>query len=334
MPDGRALWHKDASEVSGLSVSSNANFITAAFPSRSPRTELLGDSGALAHVPSSDFLARVFENSACLLLVVDAARPVQRVLYASPAFLRLGGYTTAELCGRPWGALSIHENTLERRMSQELLYLKSRNQTQLCFDAEVTCLRNEDGAPIRYIVVLHDKTAEQETRALLEYRAHYDALTGLANRYLLRQRFDIESAHAQRRGETFSLALLDLNGFKAVNDTLGHHIGDAVLREVGARLKGAVRDEDTAARVGGDEFALLLSEVDGLGGAESVRRVGELLSVPVTLQGSEISVTCSCGIAQFPRDGTDFGALLKAADARLYAAKRIPGALALSHPGS
>ena len=140
---------------------------------------------------------------------------------------------------------------------------------------------------------------------------------------LLRQRFEIEAAHARRRAETFSLVLFDLNGFKVVNDTLGHDVGDAVLREVGARLRRAIREEDTAARLGGDEFALLLSEVDGLGGAESVSRIGELLGVPVTLRGSEITVTCSSGMAQFPLDGTDLDSLLKAADARLYAAKRI-----------
>lgn len=317
------LWHKDATKESGLSMSRDGNFTMAAYPSRLSSVEVLGDLGVLAKAPSSEFLARVLENSACLLLVVDAVRPVQRVLYASPAFLRLGGYTMAELRGRPWSALTIHEDTLETHVSQDLLYLKRRDQAVLCFDAQVTCLRNEGNTPIRYIVVLHDKTAEQEMRALLEHRAYYDALTGLANRYLLRQRFEIEAAHARRRAETFSLVLFDLNGFKAVNDTLGHDVGDAVLREVGARLKRASREEDTAARLGGDEFALLLSEVDGPGGAESVSRIGELLGVPVTLGGSEITVTCSSGMAQFPLDGTDLDSLLKAADARLYAAKRI-----------
>jgi diguanylate cyclase (GGDEF)-like protein len=200
------------------------------------------------------------------------------------------------------------------------LCLKNRNQTPLYFDAQVTQLRGDDGKLTHYVVVLHDKTAEQLAQEILQYRANHDPLTGLANRYVLRERFDYEAAHALRRNETFSLAILDLNGFKVINDSFGHDIGDALLQEVGRRLQDAVREEDTVVRLGGDEFVLLLS---GVQVAEPiVDRINEALKEPMALTGCQVVISCSSGIARFPDDGRNLEALLKAADARLYAGKR------------
>jgi diguanylate cyclase (GGDEF)-like protein len=125
-----------------------------------------------------------------------------------------------------------------------------------------------------------------------------------------------------RRSETFAIAVLDLNGFKSINDAYGHDVGDALLREVGDRLKSMVREEDTVARFGGDEFVLLLSEVDRGDSAEAILdRISASLQAPVVVLDHQIVVTCSCGIARFPHDGTSFDGLIKAADVRLYAMK-------------
>src|SRR5262249_23448345 len=147
-----------------------------------------------------------------------------------------------ELSGRPWAALIDSQGAglassrtfprLLNTITRGTLRVRHRNQTPMYFDAHVTQLCGDEGSPTHYIVVLYEKTSEQRAEETLHYRANHDPLTGLANRYVLRERFDYEAAHALRRNEKFSLAILDLNGFKAINDTFGHDIGDALLQEV------------------------------------------------------------------------------------------------------
>ncbi len=283
------------------------------------------------HLP---FIERVLESSACALVVVDATQVVRPIAYASPAFLSLVGYAMAELSGFPWAALAAPAGyeTLPSSAAADFLtsctrgtlHLKHRNQTPLCFDAQVTHLYSEGGTLTHYIVVLHDGMAEQQAREALQYRANHDPLTGLANRYVLRERFDHDAARALRRDETFSLLILDLNGFKAVNDTFGHEVGDAVLQEVGRRLKTAVREEDTVVRLGGDEFVVLLSDVEVADTSQSiVDRISESLREPTTVPGcNRVAISCSSGVARFPYDGTTLDSLLRVADARLYRKKR------------
>jgi diguanylate cyclase (GGDEF)-like protein len=276
------------------------------------------------------FFEQVLEASACLLIVVDAAQSVRPIVYASPAFQSRSGYPMSELLGRPWATLANSEGAVlpsSRAFPGSLnngtrgtLRVWHRDQTPLYFDAQVTQLCTDEGNLTHYIVVLYDRTAEQQAQEILQYRARHDPLTGLANRYVLRERFDYEAAHALRRNETFSLAILDLNGFKAINDAFGHHVGDALLQEVGRRLQEAVREEDTVVRLGGDEFVLLLSDVQVA--VSIVDRINESLKEPMVLPGCQVAITGSSGIARFPDDGRNLEALLKAADARLYAGKR------------
>jgi diguanylate cyclase (GGDEF)-like protein len=276
------------------------------------------------------FFERVLEASACPLIVVDAAQSVRPIVYASPAFQTASGYPMTELLGRPWATLADLEGAALPSSSaghwslnngtRGTLRLWHRDQTLLYFDAQVSELCDDEGRLTHYIVVLYDKTAEQHAQEILQYRARHDPLTGLANRYVLRERFDYEAAHALRRNEAFSLAILDLNGFKAINDAFGHNIGDALLQEVGRRLQAAVREEDTVVRLGGDEFVLLLSDVQVA--VSIVERVNESLKQPMALPGRQVAISCSSGIARFPDDGRNLEALLKVADARLYAGKR------------
>ena len=298
--------------------------VTAAYPSTRGWTQnFVGRRSVL-------FFERVIEASACPLIVVDAAQSVRPIVYASPAFQAVSGYPMTELLGRPWEALADSESTalpssraFHRCLNngaRKTLRVWHRDQTPLYFDAQVTELCDDGGNLTHYIVVLYDKTAEQQAQEILQYRARHDPLTGLANRYVLRERFDYEAAHALRRNETFSLAILDLNGFKAINDAFGHNIGDALLQEIARRLQEAVREEDTVVRLGGDEFVLLLSDVQVA--VSIVDRVNELLKEPLALPGCQVAISCSSGIARFPDDGRNLEALLKAADARLYARKR------------
>jgi diguanylate cyclase (GGDEF)-like protein len=155
-------------------------------------------------------------------------------------------------------------------------------------------------------------------------QAHHDALTGLPNRRLLQDRLRVALARANRDGGVLAVLCLDLDGFKAVNDTYGHPAGDELLRRVGERLDGLMRAEDTAARIGGDEFVVVLSSIAGALYSELVAgRIVQSLSAPYTIQGHSVTISTSIGIAVSPTDGSDAAALMKAADEALYNAKKL-----------
>lgn len=157
----------------------------------------------------------------------------------------------------------------------------------------------------------------------LFHRATYDSLTGLANRALyydrLRQRF----AQAQRDGERFGLLNLDMDGLKGINDSLGHRAGDAAIKELGNRVKSALRQMDTVARTGGDEFGVLLHQAEDIEAVDQAcRRVGSWLSAPFKFEGRPITLSASIGSAVYPDDGDDMDRLLEIADQTMYRAKR------------
>ncbi len=157
----------------------------------------------------------------------------------------------------------------------------------------------------------------------LVHRATHDALTGLANRWLLEEKLRDAVARAERRGRAGGLVLLDLDGFKAVNDRFGHDFGDCVLETVAVRLRCGLRRCDTVARLGGDEFAVLVEEVGSHANLALVAaKVRRLVEAPVEAEGRVVRVGASVGTALFPEEGTELQALVRRADAGLYAEKR------------
>ncbi|MDB5901394.1 MAG: hypothetical protein JWM26_272 [Betaproteobacteria bacterium] len=155
-------------------------------------------------------------------------------------------------------------------------------------------------------------------------QAHHDTLTGLPNRRLLHDRLRVALARANRYGDILAVLCLDLDGFKPVNDTYGHAVGDELLRRVGERLAGLMRTEDTAARIGGDEFVVVLSRIEDVTYSERVAaRIMRSLCAPYALHGGPVAISTSIGIAVSPADGTEAADLLKAADAALYEAKKL-----------
>jgi diguanylate cyclase (GGDEF)-like protein len=172
------------------------------------------------------------------------------------------------------------------------------------------------------ILVGYQRRVEHQAAAS-RHQALHDALTGLANRVLFRDRADQALALANRTGQPFGVIGLDLNGFKQVNDTLGHHSGDLLLKHVADRLAQCVRDTDTVARLGGDEFSILLPNVTSVTDATEVaRRVLEVIRQPLDLDGQPASVSASIGVVVFPEHGRDIEALLQRADHAMYVAKR------------
>jgi len=153
--------------------------------------------------------------------------------------------------------------------------------------------------------------------------AYMDSLTGLPNRFLFDDRLDTALSMAERHGSNLAVLFVDLDRFKLVNDTLGHSVGDGVLRLVSARLASCLRDSDTLARRGGDEFIAILPDTDQKGADNVAQKLVDALRTPLDAAGSEVLVTASVGIAMFPEDGTDRDTLLKAADLAMYGAKEM-----------
>ena len=169
--------------------------------------------------------------------------------------------------------------------------------------------------------LLHDETRNQGK--MLEALALQDPLTGLANRRLLVDRMSVALTQARRSKGCMAVMYLDLDGFKEINDTLGHGAGDILLKAVAERLTGTVREEDTVARLGGDEFVMTLPHIhNGADAAAMAAKVIDAVSQPYDIEGRIVHMTTSAGIAIYPKDGKDAEALMKSADTALYEAKR------------
>jgi len=169
---------------------------------------------------------------------------------------------------------------------------------------------------------VRDISDRRRTEEKIEFLAHHDILTGLPNLLMLKDRFELALAYAERAGVKVGLMFLDLDNFKTINDSLGHQYGDALLQEVATRLRGCVRDTDTICRHGGDEFLIVLADLHDPDGISSVAaKIHALLTPPFDINGYELSTSPSIGVAVYPDDGRDFDTLLKMADTAMYQAK-------------
>ena len=176
-----------------------------------------------------------------------------------------------------------------------------RDGSRIWISEHAHVVRGPAGEPLYYEGTVEDITAQYHYRQQLEYQATHDPLTGLPNRNLLQDRLQQVVRLANRRGTKGSLAFVDVDNFKLVNDSLGHGAGDKLLVEVARRLKSCLRDSDTVARYGGDEFVLILGDYDGL--AETLHilhRIQDAIAEPITLDGQEVRVNCSIGVSIFP----------------------------------
>lgn len=177
------------------------------------------------------------------------------------------------------------------------------------------------GEPTVIYMVAMDLTSHKQYEARLEYQANYDALTGLANRNRLHDRLKQAIVSAERYRHQVAVAFIDLDQFKFINDSLGHHIGDQVLISVAARLKSCMRENDTVARHGGDEFVVVIDHSDEAVISLLMPRILACVAEPVMVDDRELQVTCSIGFSLYPIDGLDADTLLKNADAAMYRAK-------------
>jgi len=199
------------------------------------------------------------------------------------------------------------------------------NRWRQCFDVEDCAAPIEDGRgeQVGAVMVVRDVSDTRAMARRMAHLAHYDALTGLPNRILLQDRAQQAIAHARRHGGHLALMYLDLDGFKHINDSLGHDVGDALLVQFAQRVAAALRQSDTLSRQGGDEFVVLAPQA---GTPEAAERLAaelvRLAALPFPLAGRSLQITTSLGIALFPGDGDSLEELARHADAAMYAAKR------------
>jgi diguanylate cyclase (GGDEF)-like protein/PAS domain S-box-containing protein len=183
--------------------------------------------------------------------------------------------------------------------------------------------RDGQGVPRHLVVVIDDITDRKKSEQRIAFMAHHDVLTGLPNRLAIMEKIEEAVARHRRQGDSFAVLLLDLDRFKHVNDTLGHAVGDALLRETAVRLKASLRETDVLARLGGDEFAIVQDRDDDQRGDTSglADRIIDIVSRPFSIDGNEVNIATSVGIALAPEHATSSEGLMKMADLALYRAK-------------
>ncbi len=190
------------------------------------------------------------------------------------------------------------------------------------FPMEIAVSELRQGRQRLFTAVLRDISERKENEERIRRLAHHDHLTGLPNRNLLNDRMNHALARARRHGGRMAVLYVDLDHFKPINDTLGHMAGDMVLKEVAARLTDCVRSSDTVARVGGDEFVLVIEEIARPGEAARVaRKIVDVLTAPIAVGKTECTISASIGVAVFPDDGLTIDEVSKAADAAMYRIK-------------
>jgi diguanylate cyclase (GGDEF)-like protein/PAS domain S-box-containing protein len=256
-------------------------------------------------------------------------------VYAGASTERLLGYGEEHLVGRRLLAyvhareqpateklLTALVSTPGQEMQCELRFLH-RNGAWVWLEGFAQNLLH-DPSVAAIVFNYRDVTQRKATEKQLEYQAYYDALTGLPNRLLFRDRIINAIGQARRNQRGIAVMYLDLDNFKHVNDGLGHSTGDALLAEVAVRLQGCIRASDTISRLGGDEFTILLNDTAGADAVAGVaRKILQSLSRPFRVDGHELFVTASIGISLYPADGEDVETLLKCADSAMYRAKEL-----------
>ncbi len=282
-------------------------------------------------------LERAVESSSNSIFVTDAGQESRAMVYVNHSFEQLTGLHSWEVLGVSWlhvlsglGDAEDLETVAEAErnansVQSELRLVRGDDEVRWV-ELEMSPVRDENGHLTHFVWVLDDITDRKAQEGQLLYLATHDTLTELPNRNLLRDRLEQGIVFARRYSQKLGVLLVDLDNFKLVNDHLGHDIGDLLLKAVAGRLTGSVREFDTVARQGGDEFVVVVTDVED---REDVRRVAEkliaALDSPVVLDDIELDVTTSVGVSMFPIDGADSKTLLKRADMAMYRAKEGGG---------
>jgi diguanylate cyclase (GGDEF)-like protein/PAS domain S-box-containing protein len=274
--------------------------------------------------------ASVFDNAREAIFITDLE---PKIIAVNPAFTRILGYDADAVIGENPSLLqsgrhgpdffSEFWDTLRQRGHWEgEIWDRHRDGEMVAGHLSVAAVEDHQGKPVHYISLFTDISQQKEQEMELQRLASYDPLTGLPNRSLLNDRMQQSMALARRNGAALAVCYMDLDGFKAINDRLGHDVGDELLIQVAGRLRQLLRGYDTASRLGGDEFLLLISNIDDVDTCSSLmQRVLEALSAPYLLQGHFSELSASIGVTLYPADDVDADTLIRHADQAMYRAK-------------
>ncbi|HEX8986487.1 MAG TPA: EAL domain-containing protein [Rhodocyclaceae bacterium] len=274
--------------------------------------------------------ASVFENTSEGVVVTD---DTAHIVSVNAAFTEITGYTAAEAIGKKPSLLrsehhgldfyqAMWKALLETGRWQGEIWNRRKNGEAFLEWLTINRIPAADGIPCSYVSVFNDITEQRRKDEHIRHLAFHDPLTGLPNRALLLDRLQHAISRCAREDRGLALVFIDLDRFKGINDALGHDVGDELLREVGTRIRDRLRAMDTVARMGGDEFVVLLEDMDEPEhcAALAAAIIGDV-SQPLQIHDHEIRVGASIGVALFPEDGDDALTLMKHADTAMYAAK-------------
>ncbi len=271
----------------------------------------------------------IFQNTADAVLITNEK---SRIISVNKAFSRITGYSEKEALHQNPIILKSkkHDNEFFKTMAATLkktglwqgeLFIRRKNQEAFPAWLSITAVYNENAVLINHVSVFSDITPLKRSQAQVDFLAFHDPLTHLPNRLLFNDRLSHSLKRAQRKGYKIALLFLDLDHFKTINDSLGHPIGDILLQQVAERIKSVVRQEDTVARLSGDEFVVIVDRIETQGVTVLAHKLMATFNPPFVINDHELHVTISMGITMYPRDGEDNATLIKNADTAMYQAK-------------
>lgn len=275
---------------------------------------------------------QIIDNMLQAVMITDLD---SKIIAVNSTFTRVTGYEAEEVIGQKASILQSrkHHRYFYQRMWDTILKTgswsgdiqnKRKNGDIYTEMLTITTIKNGAGVPVQYMGVFTDISQKKQAEETIKHMAYYDSLTDLPNRALFRDRLKQAIAQAQRQNNILGVLFLDLDRVKVINDSLGHHIGDQLLKSVAERLKESVRECDTVARMGGDEFTILLPDILGIDSITRIsKKILESLHPPFHFDGHQLFITASIGISVYPFDSKDAGTLMKNADTAMYKAKNL-----------
>ena len=276
-------------------------------------------------------LIEAFEATSYAVLITDAQA---NILAANSAFTEITGYSAEDVIGQTPRVLqsgrqdadfyeTMWHDLLTKGLWQGEIWNRRKDGEIYPEHLTINAVRSDEGEVTNFIAIFSDSADRKEIQERLSHLAYHDELTGLPNRTMFFDRLDRAISLMRRQGGLLAVLVLDLDGFKAANDTFGHNAGDLLLKAVSKRLTDALRESDTVARMGGDEFATVLPVVDSIKGTRTAaKRVLDELCRPFCLAGDQITIGASIGIALYPQDARTGVDLVKHADEAMDSVKR------------
>ena len=276
-------------------------------------------------------MGKVFENAEEGVMITDNE---SSILNVNQSFVRVTGYEKVEAIGQKPSFLhsgkqdsifytQLWDSLLRDNRWQGEIWNRRKNGETYPEWLSITAVLDDDGIVSHYIGIFSEVSTEIEGNERLYHLAHYDSLCDLPNRVLFYDRLKQSLARAKRGNTELAVLFLDLDGFKEINDQYGHDAGDNILQQVSARIQHAVRESDTFARIGGDEFTIILTEIGSTKDVEiTADKLVSLIYKPFQLNGVEVTISASIGISIYPHDSMDMNTLVKKADIAMYNAKK------------